>query len=184
VVHLATHGFFVGGDCAGAGAGERGVTGLAPLEAAAPAPEREHPLLLSGLALAGANRRGEASPGGDDGILTAQEIGAMDLTGVEWAVLSACDTGAGTLAGGDGVLGLRRAFAVAGARTVIMSLWPVRDEDARAWMAGLYEARAGGAATDEAAREAAVALLRSRREAGRDDSPAHWGAFVAVGDWH
>ena len=100
----------------------------------APRSER-NPLLLSGLALAGANRRA-TSGDGEDGILTAEEVGALDLGGVEWAVLSACDTGLGEIRAGEGVFGLRRAFQVAGVRTVIMSLWSVQDEanvaDARA----------------------------------------------------
>jgi CHAT domain-containing protein len=190
VLHLATHGFFLGGGCAGGesgGDGTRGVTGVAPLDGArtldGARPPDVHPLLLSGLALAGANRRAEAVPGEDDGILTAQEIGALDLGGVEWAVLSACDTGIGRVEAEEGVLGLRRAFAVAGARTVLMSLWPVRDEDARAWMARLYRERAGGATTADAVRAADRAWLAALREAGAGTHPARWGAFVAVGDW-
>src|SRR5204862_3843244 len=77
----------------------------------------------------------------DDGILTAEEVTALNLRGVEWAVLSACDTGLGEVKAGEGVLGLRRAFQIAGARTVIMSLWAVDDEAVRTWMHALYEGR-------------------------------------------
>ena len=62
----------------------------------------------------------------------------MDLSGVEWAVLSACDTGVGDWVAGEGVAGLRRAFQLAGARTVIMSLWAVGDRAAAQWMTELY----------------------------------------------
>jgi CHAT domain-containing protein len=102
---------------------------------------------------------------------------------VEWAVLSACDTGRGHVRDEEGVLGLRRAFAVAGARTVIMSLWPVRDEDARAWMARLYEERANGATTAQAIRAADLARLAALRRQGPDTHPVRWAAFVAAGDW-
>ena len=100
-------------------------------------------MLLSGLAFAGANRRLSAPIDQDDGILTAEEVAAsLDLQGVEWAVLSACDTGLGQIMAGEGVLGLRRAFQIAGARTVIMSLWSVDDSaPPRTWMRALYEGR-------------------------------------------
>jgi CHAT domain-containing protein len=80
-----------------------------------------NPLLLSGLVLAGANR----AP--DRGTLSAQEASALDLRGAELVVLSACDTGLGKVAEGEGVLGLQRAFQMAGARTVVASLWKVND---------------------------------------------------------
>src|SRR5262245_40575698 len=75
-----------------------------------------NPLLLSGLVLAGAN----LAP--DRGTLSAQEASALDLRGAELVVLSACDTGLGKVADGEGVLGLQRAFQMAGARTVVASL--------------------------------------------------------------
>jgi CHAT domain-containing protein len=82
------------------------------------------------------------------------------------------------------VFGLRRAFEVAGARTVIMSLWPVEDETTRAWMRALYEARfTRGLGTAESVRQASLDLLRRRREAGQSTHPFYWGAFVAAGDW-
>ncbi|MEN6527289.1 MAG: CHAT domain-containing protein, partial [Candidatus Polarisedimenticolia bacterium] len=125
VLHLATHGFFLGGACLRAADG-RGIGGLAPLS---PRARRTvNPLLFSGLAFAGANAHARAASGDDDGVLTAEEIATLDLGGVDWAVLSACDTGLGDVRIGEGVLGLRRAFQVAGARTVVMSLWPVQDE--------------------------------------------------------
>src|SRR6185436_5304706 len=97
------------------------------------------PLLLSGLALAGAGRRTARTA--QDGILTAEEIAALNLRGTDWAVLSACDTGIGEIRAGEGVFGLRRAFQIAGARTVIMSLWAVEDAATASWMRALYQAR-------------------------------------------
>jgi CHAT domain-containing protein len=141
-------------------------------------------LLLSGLALAGANRRADAGPDDEDGILTAEEVTALNLEGVEWAVLSACDTGLGQVKAGEGVFGLRRAFQVAGVRTVIMSLWSVDDEAARLWMRTLYERRLQKhLSTADAMHEAGLSVLRDRRSRGQSTHPFYWAGFVAAGDW-
>jgi CHAT domain-containing protein/predicted negative regulator of RcsB-dependent stress response len=198
VLHLATHGFFLGDECSSALAGSRSVGGLVTssnlktttngttrprrlVEGTAPS---ENPLILSGLALAGANRRAVPRPNEDDGILTAEEVAALDLSGVEWAVLSACDTGLGTVAAGEGVLGLRRAFQIAGARTVIMSLWSVEDNATQQWMEALYRARLDEHLdTTDAVREASLSLIRERRAKGQSTHPFYWAGFVAAGDW-
>ena len=140
-------------------------------------------MLLSGLVLAGANHREAAGTEEEDGILTAEEIAAMDLSGVEWTVLSACDTGVGEVKTGEGVLGLRRSFQIAGVNTLIMSLWAVQDEAALEWMGNLYAARGDGMSTARAVQNAAVRMIERRREAGRSTHPFYWGAFVAAGDW-
>ncbi|MGH9867780.1 MAG: CHAT domain-containing protein [Candidatus Polarisedimenticolia bacterium] len=186
LLHVATHGFFMQGTCESAlraarAGGEMQWPAMEP-----PPPVRgDNPLLLSGLALAGANRRGElpANPESEDGILTAEEVGTLDLSSVEWAVLSACETGVGEVLPGEGVLGLRRAFAVAGAGSLIMSLWRVDDEATRAWMAGLYRARGEGASTVESVSRASRTMLEERRRKGKSTHPFHWGGFVAEGDW-
>ena len=137
-LHLATHGFF-----APAGASARRASAPEP---GAPGPHRPvrgrggsgfHPGLLSGLALAGADR--PAKPGEDDGILTALEVADLDLANVELVTLSACETGLGAVAGGEGVLGLQRAFQAAGARSVVSSLWSVDDAATRALMVDFYD---------------------------------------------
>ncbi len=129
----------------------------------------ENPLLLSGLALAGANRRQTAAPDEDDGILTAEEVASLDLGGVEWAVLSACNTGLGQIKTGEGVFGLRRAFQVAGARTVIMSLWSVEDEATRLWMRALYQGRfQKRLTTADAMHEASIAVLQEQKGKGTE----------------
>ena len=189
VVHFATHGFFLSGDCSPSVAGSRAVGGLtkvAPGKAAATttAAVAENPLLLAGLAFAGANRRRSVSGDQDDGILTAEEIGGLNLQGTEWAVLSACDTGLGEIKAGEGVFGLRRAFQVAGAQTVIMSLWSVEDRSAKEWMRALYEGRLRqGLDTAEAVRQASLTVLRQRRTRGQSTHPFYWAGFVASGDW-
>ncbi len=160
VVHLATHGFVLGDSCAPAGAS---------------------PLKLAGFALAGANLA--TAPGKtDDGILTAEEIATIDLSRTDWVALSACETGGGSIARGEGVLGLRRAFTIAGARTLVLTLWPVADTDARRFMKSAYRARFDrGLSPAEAVRTASLQILGERRARGLDTSPAHWGAFVATG---
>jgi CHAT domain-containing protein len=126
--------------------------------------------------------RGEES-GAEDGILTSREIASLDLSAVEWAVLSGCGTGLGKVITGEGVFGLRRAFQVSGAGTLILSLWPVDDHHTRLWMRALYTARLEGRPTAEAVRHAALEVLESRRRAGRSTHPFFWGAFVGTGDW-
>src|SRR5262249_42445437 len=100
--HLATHGFFAPPELKSALSGADRRDDLFGREGV----QGWHPLLLSGIALAGANR--EPKPEEEDGILTALEVSEMELPGLELAVLSACETGLGKTAGGEGVLGLQR----------------------------------------------------------------------------
>ena len=85
---------------------------------------------------------------------------------------------------GEGVFGLRRAFHLAGAKTVIMSLWPVEDQTTRQWMSALYENRfTRNLSSADAVRQASLAVLRLRRTKGVSTHPFYWAAFVAAGDW-
>lgn len=120
-LHVATHGFFappglrsVLGPAPGAGDffGRQGIAGF-------------HPGLLWGLVLAGANQ--PQGPDAESPILTALEVAELDLSHVRLAVLSACETGLGESAGGEGLLGLQRAFQTAGAQCTVASLWRVDD---------------------------------------------------------
>jgi CHAT domain-containing protein len=129
-VHLCTHGFF-------ADARFRSALGAADPAPATAAPGRaftsdRNPLALSGIVLAGGNRRATAedlpAAGRGQGMLTAEAVVGLDLGRVDLVVLSACQTGLGEVAGGEGVFGLQRAFHLAGARTVVASLWEVPDE--------------------------------------------------------
>jgi hypothetical protein len=182
VLHIATHGFFLEGSCESAA--QRRLDVDRRDEASVPT-TTENPLLLSGLAFAGANRRASAKPEESDGILTAEEIAGINLEGVDWAVLSACDTGAGEIKIGEGVFGLRRAFQVAGAKTVIMSLWPIEDQTTKEWMGTLYrEHFLHGKDTIQSVRSASLRILKQRREKGLSTSPFYWAAFIAAGDWH
>ncbi len=163
-LHLATHGFFLDGGPVSPAAGSRGI-GRVVVEGSLPPPSAvESPLQLSGLALAGANRRALAPPEEEDGILTAEEIAGLDLS--------------------EGVFGLRRAFQVAGVRTLILSLWQVEDRSARRWMRALYQARlTRGLSTAEAARAASLEVLEERRKGGQSLHPFYWAGFIAAGDW-
>jgi CHAT domain-containing protein/tetratricopeptide (TPR) repeat protein len=169
ILHLATHGFFLDADCL-EGSQEGDSAG---------------PLGLAGLALAGANRRnaGGAPPDGEDGVLTAEEIASLDLSSAEWVVLSACESGAGRIQNGEGILGLRRAFQSAGAGTLLMSLWAIDDSATRAWMEALYRERASGRNTPESVGAASRTLIDAQRHIGGTTHPYFWGAFVAAGDW-
>ena len=84
----------------------------------------------------------------------------------------------------EGVFGLRRAFCVAGVRTLVMSLWSVDDQATRDWMQAFYNGwLVDGLSKAEAVHEASLAALRSRRNTGKNTHPFYWGAFVATGDW-
>lgn len=107
---------------------------------------KTHSLLRCGLAMAGANRAWCGYPPlyeDTDGVLTAQEISEMDLRGASLVVLSACQTGLGDL-GRDGVYGFQRAFRLAGAGSMMVSLWPVNDEVTMYMMKDFYQGLAAG----------------------------------------
>jgi CHAT domain-containing protein len=192
-LHLATHGYFAPPELRSAlgpadkktliggidTLGGMGVVGC-------------HPGLLSGIALAGANIR-PTPIGHDDGILTALEVAELDLSGVELAVLSACETGLGEVAGGEGLLGLQRAFQVAGAHSVVASLWKVGDEPTRLLMARFYENLwRKGQRPAQALREAQLSMLGGdlgrgltrEPEGPKSDRlpPYYWAAFVLSTD--
>ena len=161
ILHIATHGFFLE------------TSGNATRDDRAP---MENPLLRSGLALAGANL---TQSGTDSGIFTALEASSLDLWGTHLVTLSACDTGVGELRNGDGVYGLRRAFFLAGAETLVMSLWPVSDYITRQIMTSYYTGLSQGLGRGEALRRTQLALMR--REGRRH--PFYWASFIQAGDW-
>ncbi|KAA3614280.1 MAG: CHAT domain-containing protein [Planctomycetota bacterium] len=142
------------------------------------------PGLLSGLVFAGVNL--EPDPDRDDGYLSAEEIQHLDLSLCDLAVLSACETGLGSERAGEGMMSLRRAFEVAGAKTVVSSLWKVDDQATAMLMNWFYENYwILGMAKNEALHQAKLRLLRENRARyGGDGRPATWGAFVLSGDWN
>ncbi len=174
VLHVATHAFF-DLEC-----GKRESRGLGELLVEAPGDSPAIP----GLAFAGANRIRDPFTAEDDGILTLPEIANLDLSGADWVVLSACETALGKVAAGEGVLGLARSFRIAGADTLILSLWPVSDSATKEWMIELYRARfSRGESTSTSLRTASLTVLEARRRTERSTHPFYWAAFVAMGGW-
>jgi CHAT domain-containing protein len=190
ILHIATHGFFLA-DQAAAGAnatggpaamGARGLpaaSGGAGDGSAATTPAREDPLQRSGLVFAGANRP-EANPN-DDGYLTAAEATAMDLEGTELVTLSACETGLGGVRSGEGVYGLQRSLAVAGARSTLLSLWKVDDGMTATFMERYYNRLKAGQGRADALRDT-QAEFRNNKNSTYNDIRV-WGAFQLSGDW-
>ncbi len=180
ILHIATHGFFLPdqerdlnqkpprmewGD--NAWRGRLSGAGL------------ENPLLRSGLALAGANTwlKGETLPAeAEDGILTAEDVSGLDLLATELVVLSACETGLGEVQVGEGVFGLRRAFMLAGAKTLVMSLWKVPDQQTQELMSDFYRRILADEPRAEALRQAQLAMKQKYSD------PYYWGAFICQGD--
>jgi tetratricopeptide (TPR) repeat protein len=186
ILHLATHGFFLHdqqrdpnregrgldfdfGEFVGGPGGPGQLSG----------PMMENPMLRSGLALAGANtwlKAGNPPEEAEDGLLTAEDVTGLDLLATELVVLSACETGLGQVHVGEGVFGLRRAFVLAGAKTLVMSLWKVPDEPTRELMEDFYGRLLAGEGRAEALRQAQLAMKAKYPE------PFYWGAFICQGD--
>ena len=186
-IHIATHGFFMEDqdDMELLNSGTRGQTFISGEGTFSGVPiKMENPLLRCGLVLAGANRMGtEKLPDGcDDGILTALEITGIPLTGTDLVVLSACETGLGKTKCGEGVFGLRRAFQLAGARTVVMSLWSVPDKQTQELMTDYYQRMKNGESKSEALRNAKLAMMKSRRKETGSSHPFFWASFISVGE--
>jgi CHAT domain-containing protein/tetratricopeptide (TPR) repeat protein len=178
ILHLATHGFVLTDqpslpDTSDGAAGSDRVRRLRGAG-------MENPLLRSGLALAGVNiwlRGGTTPVEAEDGLLTAEDVTGMDLLDTELVVLSACETGLGMVHVGEGVFGLRRAFVLAGARRLVMSLWRVPDEQTQELMVDFYQRVIGGqAGVPESLCSAKLAMKASHPD------PYYWGAFIAQGD--
>ena len=161
VLHLATHGFF----------------GQARND-------RDNPLFRSGLVLADIEQV-EVDREHDDGQLTAYEVSGMDLRGTQLVVLSACDTGLGSAVRAEGkvlfsegVSGLRRAFATAGARTTVMSLWEVSGVTTEETMQAYYRKLAEGMGRGAAMQAVQLEMLRTKKHR----HPKDWAAFIVSGD--
>jgi CHAT domain-containing protein len=140
------------------------------------------PMLLCGLALAGANLPSNEL-GRVPGLVTAQDIAALDLSNCELAVLSACDTNVGVQHAGQGVASLQKALHMAGARTVITSLWKVPDEATKELMVEFY--RRIWVEREPKARALWGAKTKLRAAKDERGAPKYttrdWGAWVLTG---
>jgi CHAT domain-containing protein len=151
VLHLATHGFYL------------------------PNQSRE-PMLLSGIVLAGANR--EVAGAGNEGLLFALEAEGLNLDGTELVVLSACDTAKGEVDYSEGVFGLARALRTAGARNVLVTLWPLDDQLARDFMVDFYKNW-----LTQPQRDPARALRDTQLQWIKQDgkrNPRDWAPYVVI----
>jgi CHAT domain-containing protein len=170
VLHLATHSFF-----------EPATSGTQSLQPAALSFEQganrakffQNPMHRSGLVLAGGQstlnawRQGNAPPVDDDGIVTAEDVSTLDLTGTWLVTLSACEAGSGEAKAGEGVLGLRRGFVEAGAQNLLMTLWAIDDQITVQIMSDFYEAaHQGGNAAQALAEVQRDWLVRLREGKG------------------
>ncbi len=212
-VHLATHGFFID---------ERLSTLTAPTQRGpedlsgmldGPRAGAIHPGLRCGLALAGANHSGRADMddiSDDQGLVTADEIASQNLEGVDLVMLSACESGLGKQAAGEGLLSLQRSFQSAGARSVVASLWSVDDAATKTLMVAFYtnlwekkmsklealrqaqltmlreyDSKVGKLRGPGAARPVDPGKLAAAKEIGgaKSLSPFYWASFVLSGDW-
>lgn len=142
------------------------------------------PMVRSGLLFAGGNRAWTGKrhiEGIDDGILTAKEISTLNFSSVDLVVLSACQTGLGIVKANEGVYGLQRAFKLAGAETIIMSLWEVDDLATSIMMSAFYEKYLAGYSKSEAFKYAVDSIRYYRIDnEQRFDSPYYWAAFIML----
>jgi CHAT domain-containing protein len=169
LLHIATHGYFL------KDVDREGPAFGVQLENAG-----DNPLLRSGLMLAGAaatasGQRAPSLESNDNGILTAYEAMNLNLEGTDLVILSACETGLGDVKAGEGVYGLQRAFLVAGADALIMSLWKVDDAATQQLMSGFYTNWLKLGNKQKAFKQAQLQLMTKYKE------PYYWGAFVMMG---
>jgi CHAT domain-containing protein len=169
ILHIATHGYFL------ADLSQLETTKVLGVDVAA---AKENPLLRSGVLLANCenvfDENFHPSPNSENGILTAYEAMSLNLEKTDLVVLSACETGLGSVKQGEGVYGLQRAFLIAGAKSIIMSLWSVSDEATMELMTLFYTNYAKSGNKQQAFSDAIKQLKIKYKE------PFFWSAFVML----
>jgi CHAT domain-containing protein len=165
IVHLATHGYFIGKDEI-----KKGPNAGPPREM----PLKDSPMFRSGLALAGINL--SLKEGKDEGVMSAEKLMGLRFLDTDLVVLSACETGVGDVEKGEGVFGLKRAFILSGAKAVVLSLWSVPSAETMQLMTRFYSLMAEGKSKAEALKVSKLDLMKKK------PNPFYWGAFILVGN--
>ena len=141
-------------------------------------------MVRCGVALAGANHAARLTNAvAEDGLLTGLEASLLNLQGTELVILSACESGAGEVKIGEGVMSLRRAFRIAGAETVLVSHWKVNDKATSQLMTEFMRRWHDGEPRGKAWHEAQLSLLRSKGASQDFSNPYFWAAFTLTGRW-
>jgi CHAT domain-containing protein len=178
ILFFHTHGFFLADRPRASGGGDMGPFGggsASQLGSGGSEPW-EDPFLRCGLVFAGCNK--SPAQTGDDGYLTGAEVLAMDLHGTRLVILSACDTGVGKIRNGDGMAGLRLAFQLAGAESVVATLWSVNAKEQQALMDRFFQNLAAGQAGPEALRNA---QLNASKKGTFPLYPGFWASLTFTG---
>jgi len=170
IIHIATHGYFI--------ADNETARNNNFLQKTTGYSWGTHLMLYSGLLFSGANAvwNGNSRPNPiDDGIVTADEISRLDLSNTDLVVLSACDSGRGHYNGTDGIMGLQRAFKLAGAKTMVMSLWKVPDIPTSMLMDYFYQNLFKGM-------EVRPSLIEAQKQLQNDGytDPFYWASFIVI----
>jgi len=190
ILHLATHGFYLDDQQVRRPEAVAGATTKAKPQ---PNPGKtadnlqdvpRNPLVRSGLALAGANTALTVpQQEQQDGLVTAEKILNLNLLGTDLVVLSACESGLGEVKSGEGVFGLRRAFSQAGAKSMVMSMWPVPDQETKELMTAFYiNIQIGAMDRAQALRHAVLDEMATVKQRYGHANPFFWGAFIFAGE--
>jgi tetratricopeptide (TPR) repeat protein/CHAT domain-containing protein len=191
VLHIATHGFYFSEQDKPVGQQYFGLIGREVENTAYcfkkyfGSREIENPFLRSGIALAGVNTvfsGGQVPDDAEDGIITALDVLTLNLMGTELVTLSACQTGLGEICCGEGVAGLRKSFVLAGAKTLVVSLWSVPDYETRWLMEEFYRRILEGEDKSKALRKSKLKLIENLRKKGGFADPWYWAGFICQGD--